>query len=127
MQAEKLPTWMILGGMALLAFSFLWPRMVGGKVSYTQEDAKEYLRASEELHNRIHGHGADHADHAHHPSAEAVKSDPMYQAAWNDYNKAVAKRDAAVNRGKTTAAIAKWLGIVTAIVGVIMFAARQKP
>lgn len=127
MKLRQTSLWLIGIGIVLLAFSFLWPKLVGGRISYTEEDAAEYLRASTELHNRLHRHGAQHShSDAQDGDSDGKKvSDGELQAAWDDYNQAVAKRDAEISRGQTTAWFAKWLGRFTTVIGLAIYFIAQ--
>lgn len=127
MQLQKLSLWLLAGGIALIAFGFVWPKLIGGRNSYTDDDAKEYLRASEDLHNKLHGHSAGVSPRDAHAHAEHKVSDEQLKSAWQDFNQAQDKRDAAVDRGKLTARIATWLGRIAAVAGLCLyFVLRQQ-
>ena len=129
MSPSRIPIWLLGAGIALIAFSFAWPRWVGGRRAFTDRDAKAYQEASIRLHNRIHAHASAASnperveENPGEPKAgsEGADSEAELKRAWQAFRRAQARRDAAIARGQTTARVAKWLGVLTVIAGVVMW------
>jgi hypothetical protein len=128
MNDKRLPAKLIAVAAVLMLSSLLWPKLVGGRRAYTETDAINYQKASADLHDKLHAHqGHAHDDHSHdnNKSASSADADAVLQAAKDQFNQAVAKRDSAVTRGQTTAAVMKWLAILAAASGVIVYLVQR--
>ena len=101
----KLPHVLLLTGVVLMATAFAVPRLFGGRAALRGELERE-LVASGELHMATaHSHDDSESTAAHAPE------DNLQQ-----------RVDAALNRGKGTASVLKWLGIGVTLAGVVMMA-----
>lgn len=104
----KLPHVLLLTGVILMATAFVVPKLFGGRAALRGELERE-LATSGELHMAT-AHSHDDSESAAAHSAE----DDLQQ-----------RVDAALNRGKGTASVLKWLGIGTTIAGVVMLAVNN--
>jgi hypothetical protein len=99
----------VLAGLGLLAFAFVWPRLVGGQAAYSDEDAAEFQSAAANLHDAL-----------HRSTGLESKSDSL-EAAQERFRQAQAARDDAEVRGQTVAAVAKWAGATCLLVGLCLY------
>ncbi len=96
---------LIGGGIVLMAAALMLPRVVGGEAALSDE-VVDQLVDSGKLHEAL----------------EHPEKDPQAaEKAREQIQELTAKRDAAQHRGQTTAAVLKWLGIVAAGAGLIVF------
>ena len=125
MNTEQLPRNLLLVGTFLVCASFAWPRMVGGRRAYTEEDAQEYQQASMNLHAQQHTNSTtdDHEMLGPHGDLEshAQPKEADLQAAKERFAGVQEKRDAALTHGRGMAAVLKWFGILFAAGGGIAF------
>ncbi len=128
MKPSQIVVTLIAMGIVFGILSLVWPAAVGGKRAYSDADALEYRQASLELHNQAHAHGpTDHgsgsdAGHAHDHDEVA-----QHKAAQERMDAIEAVRDAAINKGQSTAGVFKWLGVLTLAGGIIThFATRRR-
>ena len=132
MHLEKLALTLICVGAGLLVVAFVLPTAVGGRMVYSDEDAVEYQKAAAELHKQRHGRmhsgaeakrsGGDYfdatgADHGH----ESAENNDELKAAEKRFEEVKATRDAATTRGRGTAFVMKWLGVLSAAAGVVVY------
>jgi hypothetical protein len=125
MNLSRLSSWLTGIGIVMLAFSFVWPKVVGSGLTYTDEDAQAYQEASVRLHNRLHSHGSDGHHHSPEAGDHSAVSEAELKQAWEQFNNAQSRRDAALHRGETSARVAQWLGILSVIGGVAVYVVQR--
>ena len=106
----KLPHLLLLTGVILMAAAFAVPKLFGGRAALRGELERE-LAASGDLHMAT-AHSHDESD------SESTAA----HSAEDDLQQRV---DAALNRGKGTASVLKWLGIGVTLAGVVMLAVNN--
>jgi hypothetical protein len=135
MRENPLAFAVIIAGLGLAVFSFVWPSLVRWRSpGWTEEQAQAHAEASANLHYLAHtrahqledAHGAvgEKAD-SHH--ARQV-SDQVLDDARAQYQNSWAALERARHAGEGTAAWMKWIGIALALAGVGGFYYfREKP
>jgi hypothetical protein len=116
---------LVVAGVCLVAISFVWPGIVGGKGNWNDEKAKEHARLSAEGHRLMHeqaeGPGGHDKTHAAKTAKETEAARKKADVARKEVERRFAEVDAelqrARNRGATTALVLRWLGAVCTIVG----------
>ena len=135
MKSPQLALVLIAVGSVLGLLSLAWPAAVGGKRAYTDEDALEYQQASLELHNQTHLHideashdGSVDGDGEHmHEHADAPPDDSALKAAQARMDAIESKRDTAIHKGQSTAAVFKWLAILIVAGGIVTHFSTRGP
>ncbi len=127
MEDKHLPVKLIAVAAVLMLSSWLWPKLVGNRQAYSEDDAVNYQKASAELHDKIHAHhGHGHGAHSSgNGKLVEFSADAELQAAKDRFNEAVARRDSALTRGQTTGIVLQWLAILCAAGGVIVYVVQR--
>ena len=114
MKLIHLPLLAMTLGVCLVAFSFLWPRIVGTGMVWSEEEAHELSEAAAEMHRLVHEHG--HA--APEAGANHEEDEPeVLRAARQRYQRSEAGLRRARSLRQGPAAVFKWTGIVLALLG----------
>ena len=132
MKPPQIAMALIAAGCVCGLISLVFPSIVGGRMAYSEEDAIEYQQASLDLHNslagQVHEDASDSEDDTHdhdgheHPVTDAAD----VQAAQERMAAIEAKRDTALTRGQSTAAVFKWLAVIVGGAGIVThFATRN--
>jgi hypothetical protein len=95
---ERISQLCFLSGFGLLIVSFAWPALVGGERAYSDEDAKAYQAASQNLHE-VQEQARDSK------TADAAE----IQAAKDSFAALEAKREEAIVKGQTVSWVLKYL------------------
>lgn len=100
-------------GILLMAFSFVWPRMIGGVV-WSEQQASEHAEAAAELHRLAHAraHSADHGD-----GSEGEHKARSLEEAKQRYEQSNAMLERARAYRRRTARLLKWAGAACALLG----------
>ena len=130
MKLVHLPPAVMGIGMFLVVLSFLWPRIVGTEMVWSEEQARELSEASAEMHRLVHesAHGttqASQTDRSHGETAGAAspnheEGEPeALRAARERYRRSEAGLQRAQSLQQGPAAVFKWTGIVLALAGAV--------
>lgn len=122
MKSTVLPTAVIVVGIGLFLFSFLWPKMAGTGTVWTEEQAEEYADAAADMHAALHERGesgAGHHGHAH----GADDPNPAPAASFDEvktrYDEAKAGLSHAQSVQRKPARFFKWAGVFCFALGVL--------
>lgn len=110
MEKERASQLLFFVGIGVLALSFAWPWIVGGKRAWSEEDAETYTKASSDLHNvqaRASHEDDEEGDGHHHHGDEEPATKEDVDSVKQQFDEIQAKRDAALSRGQTTSFIGK--------------------
>lgn len=124
MDRSKVAAILLVISLALIVFGFAFPWIAGGNLTYGDEEAAEYQRASANLHNELHRH-ADGHDHGNGESEGSGGTDRLAEARAA-YEQAVANRDHHVFLNGLPGLIAKTLGCVGAVVGIVLYSTTRR-
>lgn len=116
---------LVIAGVCLVALSFAWQGIVGGRNAWSDDKAKEHAQLSADGHRIMHeqaeGPAGHHKTHAPKSPKEKEAARQEADAARKDIQRRFAEVDAelqqAKNRGATTALVLRWLGAICAVVG----------
>lgn len=105
-------------GLLIVAFSYVWPRLVGTGQAWTMEQHDEYARTVAEIHQ-----GTEVTDQAHdeRPSAGSSQNGPSQklEQAKARLDRLNEQLEAARTGRAATSRIIKWSGIALVLVGVV--------
>ncbi len=100
-------------GILLMAFSFLWPRMIGGVV-WSEQQASKHAETAAELHrlSHAHSHSADHGE-----GSEREHKARSLEEAKQRYEQSKAMLERARAYRRRTARLLKWAGAACSLLG----------
>jgi hypothetical protein len=106
---------LVIAGVCLVAISFGWQSLVGGKRAWSDEQAKEHARLSGEGHHKMHERAEGPAGrHTEHPAKSGEES---LEEIKERYQQSREELQQAQSRGATTALVFRWLGAVCTVIG----------
>ena len=114
MKQARLPLGVFVVGIVLVALSVMWPRWTGGRAVWTDADARAHAAAAADLHKQF-------SNHDHGLSEDPTTGVDTLAAARKSFDASQARLEVARTRGLPTAAVLRWLGIVTALTGAVAF------
>ena len=118
MTMRSVPLVLVSVGVLLLLVAFVLPRVVGGEEKLP-DDVQKKLEESGKYHEAlVHRDGDGHS----HGAEESASPEELRK----EHEELVAQLEAAQNRGRGTAVVVKWLGIVMASVGVVVFLVQRE-
>jgi hypothetical protein len=110
---------MLIAGVVLLLFSWGWPRWVGGRRGWTEQDARQYTEAVLEAHRRAYHPGRRDA------AVGGAEDEGRRERIEENYRRSRLALDTARARGVRTAVVCRWLGLVGILVGGVMYLASR--
>lgn len=114
MKLIHLPLVVVGIGIFLVVLSFVWPSIMGTKVVWSEDQARELSEASAEMHRLLHEHDHGTAD----GNPEEGEPDVLL-AAKERYERSEAGLQRARSLQQGPAAVFKWTGIVLALLGAV--------
>ena len=123
----RLAVAIFLTGCLLIAISFVWPHLAGGRKTWTNDEAAQLAAVQTELHGLreqqgnlfLKQKGGDER------SAIAQQTAEKLEAAEARYKGLSARLEAARDKGQTTAIILRWGGVALVAAGVAGIAAAR--
>lgn len=110
-------------GVVLLVAAYAWPRLVGGRRVWTEKDAQQHTRAMIRAHQLAHQHADEHDQGD--AQGDTVAGGHTPNEAVEAFRRGQAALDAARSRGQASAAVLRWLGLLAAVGGGMMYLASQ--
>ena len=120
MTMRSVPLVLVSVGVLLLLVAFVLPRVVGGEATLPDEVQKK-LEESGKYHEALVHRDGDGHGHSH-GAEESASPEELRK----EHEELVAQLEAAQNRGRGTAVVMKWLGIIMASVGVVAFLVQRE-
>ena len=113
MNKDTLPMGLIACGMLVILCSLFIPRLMSGRLAWSDHKAGLFQRASQNYHDALHLHPGQAAGNRGDEAA-------ALEAARNEYVKHKAAFDGVTKRGASNAFIIRCLGIVGVLAGLLM-------
>ena len=120
MKAGIAPLGAVALGVLLLLLSWVWPSLVGGAGAHSEQDQQAFEQARTNLLEQMHSHEGGH-------QGGGSDAESAQQAAQRQFDAAAARRDAAFDKGKTTAVVMRWIGVAVVALGALAHFAMRSP